>query len=194
MYGTTEKVNLNSKLFFCSNPTPNFKTDGGISNRYKQLSFYSSFEKYNKEDNYETLQFKQDNSLLDQLKTNLRDALIDTFINYANKYINTGSLIIPKEFIIDQNNVLEMNDEVKLWVEEEFEFDAEFKFSKYELEQSKIFKRLGFKRINDDLKRLGYKYIKDARKNNKKGVWIGLRYIENEEEDEEENENKDLNI
>ena len=85
-----------------------------------------------------------------------------------------------------------MNDEVKLWVEEEFEFDAEFKFSKYELEQSKIFKRLGFKRINDDLKRLGYKYIKDARKNNKKGVWIGLRYIENEEEDEEEN--KDLNI
>jgi len=38
MYGTTEKINLNSKLFFCSNPTPNFKTNGGISNRYKQLS------------------------------------------------------------------------------------------------------------------------------------------------------------
>jgi len=33
------------------------------------------------------------------------------------------------------------------------------------LEQSKIFKSLGFKRINDDLKRLGYKYIKVARKN-----------------------------
>ena len=29
MYGTTEKVNLNSELFFCSNPTLNFKTDGG---------------------------------------------------------------------------------------------------------------------------------------------------------------------
>ena len=87
-----------------------------------------------------------------------------------------------------------MNDEVKLWVEEEFEFDAEFESSKYELEQSNIFKRLGFKRINDDLKRLGYTYIKDARKNNKKGVWFGLRYIENEEKDEEENENKDLNI
>ena len=28
----------------------------------------------------------------------------------------------------------------------------------------------------------------------KKGVWVGLRYIENEEEDEEETENKDLNI
>ena len=112
MYVTTEKVNLNSYLFFCSNPTPNFKTDGGISNRYEQISFDSSFEKFNKEDNFETLQFKQDNSLLDQLKTNLRDALIDTFIFYANKYINTGLLIIPNEFIIDQNNVLEMNDEL----------------------------------------------------------------------------------
>ena len=87
-----------------------------------------------------------------------------------------------------------MNDEVNLWVEEEFELDAEFKFSKYELEQSKIFKRLSFKRINDDLKRLGYTYIKDARKNNIKGLWVGLRYIENEEKDEEEDENKDLNI
>ena len=85
------------------------------------------------------------NIIKKQLKTNLRDALIDTFINYANKYIKTGLIIIPKEFIIDQNNVLEINDEVKLWVEEEFEFDADFKISKYELEQSKIFKRLGLK-------------------------------------------------
>ena len=28
----------------------------------------------------------------------------------------------------------------------------------------------------------------------KKGLWVGLRYIENEEKDEEEDENKDLNI
>ena len=38
MYGTTEKVNISSKLFFCSNPTPNFKIEGGIENRYKQFS------------------------------------------------------------------------------------------------------------------------------------------------------------
>ena len=123
MYGTTEKVNLNSKNFL----TPNFETDGRISNRYKQLSYDSSFEKYYKEDNYETFQFKQEKLLLDQLKTNLRDALIDTFINYAYKYLKTGLFIIPKEFIIDQNNVIDMNDEVKLWVEEEFEFVPSFK-------------------------------------------------------------------
>ena len=84
-----------------------------------------------------------------------------------------------------------MNDEVKLWIEEEFEFDPGYKFSKYELEQTKIFKRLGYKGINDDMKRLGYKYIKDGRKNNKKGIWIGLRYIENDEDDEEI---KEINI
>jgi len=33
MYGTTEKIDIGSTLFFCSNPTPNFKTDGGIANR-----------------------------------------------------------------------------------------------------------------------------------------------------------------
>ena len=187
MYGTTEKVNLNSKLFFCSNPTPNFKTDGGIANRYKQLSFNSLFEKHFKEDNFEKLEFKQDNSLLEQLKTNLKDALIDIYIEYANKYIENGTLNIPKDFINDQNSVLEMNDEVKLWIEEDFEFNPEYKFSKYELEQTKIFKRLGLKRITDDLKRLGYKYVKDLRKDGKKGLWVGLRLIENETQENDFN-------
>ena len=86
------------------------------------------------------------------------------FIFYANKYINTGLLIIPNEFIIDQNNVLEMNDEVKSWVNEECECDPSFKLSKYEIESWTIFKRLGFKRINDGFKFLGCKYVKDARK------------------------------
>ena len=106
--------------------------------------------------------------------------MIDIYIEYANKYIENGTLNIPKDFINDQNSVLEMNDEVKLWIEEDFEFNPEYKFSKYELEQTKIFKRLGLKRITDDLKRLGYKYVKDLRKDGKKGLWVGLRLIENE--------------
>jgi len=57
MYGTTEKVNISSKLFFCSNPAPNFKTEGGIENRYKQLSFNSHFHTDYIEDNFDTLQF-----------------------------------------------------------------------------------------------------------------------------------------
>ena len=65
MYGTTEKVIISSKLFFCSNPTPNFKTEGGIENRYKQLSFNSHFHTYYIEDNIDTLQFVLDNTLQD---------------------------------------------------------------------------------------------------------------------------------
>ena len=36
MYGTTEKINISSKLFFCSNPTPNFKTDDNSNDEDKQ--------------------------------------------------------------------------------------------------------------------------------------------------------------
>jgi phage/plasmid-associated DNA primase len=86
MYGTTEKINTGSKLFFCSNPTPNFKTDGGIANRYKQLSFNPSFEESNTYDDYETLQFKQNNNLQDELMDDLNHALISLLIDYANKY------------------------------------------------------------------------------------------------------------
>ena len=37
------------------------------------------------------------------------------------------------------------------------EFDTDYKLSKNELEHNPIFRKLGFKRINDDFKRLGYK-------------------------------------
>jgi hypothetical protein len=55
------------------------------------------------------------------------------------------------------------------------EFDKDYKLGKHELEFYPIFKKLRLKRINDDFKRLGFHYIKDSRKNNKKGVWLGLR-------------------
>ena len=43
------------------------------------------------------------------------------------------------------------------------------------MESFPIFKKLGLKRINDDFKRLGFKYEKSMRKDNRKGVWVGLR-------------------
>ena len=54
-------------------------------------------------------------------------------------------------------------------------FDRDYKLGKYEMESFPIFKKLGLKRINDDFKRLGFKYEKSMRKDNRKGVWVGLR-------------------
>jgi phage/plasmid-associated DNA primase len=96
MYGTTEKIIIGSKLFFCSNPTPNFKTDGGIANRYKQLSFNSSFEPSNTYDDYETLQFKQNNNLQEELKDDLNYALISLLIDYAYQYTINKKLTFLK--------------------------------------------------------------------------------------------------
>ena len=112
MYGTTEKVIISSKLFFCSNPTPNFKTEGGIENRYKQLSFNSHFHTDYIEDNFDTLQFKLDNTLQDKLKHNLNHALISLLIEYGHKYTKTNEIDIPKDFLENQKDTLESNDEV----------------------------------------------------------------------------------
>ena len=98
MYRTTVKVNNSSKLFFCSNPTPNFKTEGGIENRYKQLSFNSHFHTDYIEDNFDTLQFKLDNTLQDKLKLNLNHALISLLIEYGHKYTITKKKIYRKFF------------------------------------------------------------------------------------------------
>jgi len=95
VYGTTEKIKKGSKLFFCSNPTPIFQTDGGIANRYKQLSFNYSFEPSNTYDDYETLQFIQNNNLQDELKEDLNYAFISLLIDYAYKYTVIKKIDIP---------------------------------------------------------------------------------------------------
>ena len=65
------------------------------------------------------------------------------------------------------------------------EFNEDYKLSKNELEHYPIFKKLGFKRINNDLDRLGYKYKKDKRKNGHKGCWEGLQLKQDYGEDDE---------
>ena len=111
VFGTTEKNNIGSKLFFCSNPTPNFETDGGIANRYKQLSFNSSFEPSNTYDDYETLQFKQNNNLQDELKDESNYALMSLLIDYAYNYTVIKKIDIPKDFLESQKETIESNDE-----------------------------------------------------------------------------------
>ena len=96
-------------------------------------------------------------------------------IEYGHKYTITKKIDIPKEFLENQKDTLDSNDEVKLFIDDVMEFDKDYKLGKHELEFYPIFKKLGLKRINDDFKRLGFHYIKDSRKDNKKGVWLGLR-------------------
>ena len=66
------------------------------------------------------------------------------------------------------------------------EFVKDYKLSKNELEHYPIFKKLGLKRLNDDLKRLGYKYGKDTKKNGHKGCWVGLQLKQDYGEEDDE--------
>jgi hypothetical protein len=135
MYGATEKVNISSK------PTPNFKTEGGIANRYKQFSFNSHFLTDYRVDNFDTFQFVLDNTLQDELKHNLNHALISLLIEYGHKYTKTNKIDIPKDFLENQIDTLESNDEVKLFIDDVMEFDTNYKLGKHEIELYPIFKK-----------------------------------------------------
>ena len=92
---------------------------------------------------------------------------------------------IPVDFLECRKETLESNDEIKIFLDDNMEYDNTFKLSKHELEHYPIFKQLGFKRINDDLKRLGFKYQKNIRKIGHKGCWVGLHLEQDYGEDNE---------
>ena len=112
--------------------------------------------------------------------------MISLSIDYAYQYTVNKKIDIPKDFLESQKETIESNDETKIFLEDNMEFDIDYKLSKNELEQYPIFRKLGFKRINDDLKRLGYKYSKDTRKKGHKGCWVGLQFKQDYGEEDDE--------
>jgi len=144
LFSTDELLNIMFKLFFLANVNANLKTDGGIGNRYRQLCHNSKFNKETTEDNYENLDFIQDKTLASKLKGEYKYALIQLLLDAGHLYTKTNTLIIPDEFEEAIANVLESNDEVKMWFNDYCEYGDDFKCSKKELEDniSKTFREI----------------------------------------------------
>jgi len=161
MFGTDELINIMFKLIFLSNNQANLRVDGGIENRYRQLSHYSKFNKETAVDNYEALDFVQDKTLAGLLKSNYKYALIKLILDAGHNYTKTNKLVIPTEFEEAATDALEANDEVKIWFNETCEYGAEFKCSKKELEMA-ISKP--FREIQTEIQRItNFKYSKDLK-------------------------------
>lgn len=175
MFGTSEKIDVSFKLFSLANCNVNMKFDGGIGNRYKELTFNSRFNTKTTEDDYDKLEFIQDKFLADKLKGEYKHALIQLLIEAGHKYTQTNKLLIPNEFQEAIANTLEENDEVKLWFDENCEYGEDFKCSKKELEDALS---KPFKEIQNEIQRItNLKYVKDMRCGNRsqKGGYKGFR-------------------
>jgi len=179
MFGTTEIINIMFKMFINSNHTPTFDNDGGSENRYNQLAFESHFDDYENDD-YENLKFKKNKNLANILKQEYRDDILNILISYANMYYkNKGFCEMPESCKIATKETIEMNDEFKMWFNDNCEVDKKYKISKDEMME--VYDA-NLKDLKDELNKLGFKYNrmlrigKDDYGKDIRGGWSGFRY------------------
>jgi len=137
------------------------------------LCHNSKFNKETTEDNYENLDFIQDKTLASKLKGEYKYALIQLLLDAGHLYTKTNTLIIPDEFEEAIANVLESNDEVKMWFNDYCEYGDDFKCSKKELEDN-ISKP--FREIQNEIQRItNFKYVRNLRIGKFQGGFKGFR-------------------
>ena len=59
-------------------------------------------------------------------------------IDYAYKYTVNKKNDIPKDFLESQKETIESNDETKIFLDDNMEYDKDYKLSKNELEHNHI--------------------------------------------------------
>ena len=196
MFGTSDKINIQFKMFILSNFMIKIDpTQSAVYNRYKQASFCSNFDRTGtlKKSIPEQLKFVADTTLGDTIKTEYRNEVFGLIIEYAKKY--NGSIKIPAKFLGDAKEAQLKNDEFGLWFGDCCECSESAKISIQAIEELSKFKR-DF--IIEGMSRLGFKYDRRLRFgkdfNNKeiRGGFLGCSFRENEmvsnntEEDDED--------
>jgi len=175
MFGTDETIPVNCKIFTLGNVTPNMEADGGIANRFRQLSFNSNFGKKNTEDDYENLSFIQDKFLSDKLIGQYKHALLYLLFQYSNKYYSLERIEMPDEFKEATEETLNDCDAFQSFFNDNFIIDPDGKCGKKEMMG---LTKKPIREINAELMRIGkYKYVKDLRCGGERGGWSGFKVI-----------------
>jgi hypothetical protein len=189
MFGTSEKINVQFKVFGLTNHTVKIgDNEDAVFNRYVQISYGSHFDKTGtlKEDIPEQLRFKADPYLRDTLLRDYKNEIFGLIIEYAKKYYERKLPKIPEQFANDALETKMANDEFGSWVQENCIVDADARVAlKVLVNESGITE----KKVKEGMKRLGYVYNKDLGKCGKdangkyyKGGYEGIKLNEKEEE------------
>lgn len=214
MFGTTEDVEVNYKLFVCSNHIPKIgKNEEAVFNRYIQIQCNSHFDRTGdrKEENPERLEFIADTHLPTKLLTEYRDELIMLFLDYACKYYERGLPKLPTQFTEAKNKTKIQNNEFAKWFFKNYEASSKVndkgeltdKISLYEIANCCLLD-ISEDELKKELRKLKITYDKDLRglgtkigENNKKVYikggfigWIKKQEDKEEEADDEKEERK----
>jgi phage/plasmid-associated DNA primase len=193
MFGTSETLNIQFKIFILSNHVPNIDpNESAVYNRYKQVSFNSHFDRTGQrtEEDPKNLLFIADSSLGDKIKNEYYNEVFDLIIEYANNYYEKKIPKIPQQFIKDTNDTKTTNDTFAVWFNDNCIIDSTYKIALKQLISGSCMTE---KLVKDGMSRLGFKYNKDLSGLEKdsfgkyyKGGFEGIKLIINDEEDVED--------
>lgn len=211
--GTTERFKVNYagmdtmtirlKAFIVTNITMQINADEGITRRMKIMQFDSMFSSKNEVDDYENCQFKVDTAFNEKLQTKYKFAMLDLLFQYSKKFVDDDYKLkpYPADWAGDTEEVCVDNNTVRNNIEHTFEFDADAKMNKSEMEYQWARFNINKTQFKDMMKVMGKKVTYDSQKKYKKclGVWFGIKLKEEEKEDtkvgggteEEEEEEKE---
>jgi phage/plasmid-associated DNA primase len=189
MYGTTETLNVEFKVFMVSNNTIEITADNGIDRRFVLCQFDSSFRAgengIEAVDDYENRVFIPDPDFSNKMKTEYRDPFVHVLMDACYNYVHNGMPPVPADWEREQKEMIADNSSFKDFFETNFVVEKELSVHRYVLEgiltnykQEKI----GMKGLKDELKRMGIPYVYDKEKMVKgvKGLFkgFGVREIE----------------
>tara|TARA_R110000787_G_scaffold6613_3_gene22961 strand:- start:41 stop:2581 length:2541 start_codon:yes stop_codon:yes gene_type:complete len=195
MYGTTEQIDVQFKMFVCSNHIPTFEDENeAVFNRFKQIQFCSHFSTERTTDNPAKLEWVGDAGLGDYLSDEYSNEIIDLVLTYAKNYYKKGIPTTPKAFLDAKDKTKLANNEFATWFNDTFEVGEDYKCGR----DDAVTKRIGAgatpvkilqekKEIIGLMAKMEFEYKKDLRietveilgkKTEIRGGWMGFRIKE----------------
>lgn len=190
MFGTTENIKNNAKMFMLTNHTIQFdKDDNGGERRYKHIQLDSQFPEDCKENDYDAKVFKRDDKFKEKVEQ-IKMSLFHILMDYAHKVYIEGLPDEPKEFIEEKKETMSLNrSKLKQWIHDNIDFtDDDTWCSKksikeaYEEDNNKA--SVDFEKELRDIMKQNKVIFNSQKRNNGRGCFKGV-VIRVEEEEEE---------
>ena len=195
MYGTSANIEIQAKVYLIVNGLPRMDNDNGIERRLLLQQFKNQFRdvtdpahKPNTKGHY--VKTKEIDLLFD--KTEYKNELVNIILDYTKKYYKDG-LVIPAFVKQHAQELCEVNDDMKMFIDERFEItnnekDIIGKDAFCELYHHVFDKKEQWVSILADAKRIGLQYDKARRSGGHKGVFVGIKYIQHRNDDDVDDE------
>ena len=199
MYGITDVMPIQFKIFIITNHTLQFDADRGMERRTNIMQLDSEFLEEQENDDYENRKFRKNPELAFLFQTQYKHAFLDLLYDAAYDFVTNKKLPpFPEEWKLVSKDTTTQNNKFAEFFDKHFEAKEVGCITKHEFEsrcENYPEFRKGNVNLKDELKkmRITFRYdkdkrMKDSQNQTQKGVFYGfcLRKIEESEEGVEE--------